>query len=44
MFDYETHKPGGGRFLNKLLEPLSQSNVLIIGGQVEWVFTNDVTW
>ncbi|XP_051511777.1 F-box only protein 22-like [Myxocyprinus asiaticus] len=43
MFDYETYKPGGGRFLNKLLEPLSQSNVLIVGGQVERVFSNDFT-
>ncbi|XP_056604809.1 F-box only protein 22 [Triplophysa dalaica] len=43
LFDYETYKPGGGRFLNKLLKPLSQSNVLIVGGQVERVFTNDVT-
>lgn len=44
IFDYETYKPGGGRFLNMLLEPLSQSNALIIGGQVERVFTKDVTW
>lgn len=44
MFDYETYKPGGGRFLNKLLKPLSQSSVLIIGGQVDRVFTNDVTY
>ncbi|XP_067298224.1 F-box only protein 22 isoform X2 [Pseudorasbora parva] len=38
LFDYDTYKSGGGRFLNKLLEPLSQSNVLIVGGQVEDVF------
>ncbi|XP_052007823.1 F-box only protein 22 [Xyrauchen texanus] len=43
LFDYETYKPGGGRFLNTLLEPLSQSNVLIVGGQVERVFSSDVT-
>ncbi|XP_048040244.1 F-box only protein 22 [Megalobrama amblycephala] len=39
LFDYDTYKSGGGRFLNKLLEPLSQSNVLIVGGQVEEVFS-----
>lgn len=43
MFDYETYKPGGGRFLNTLLEPLSQSNVLIVGGQVEKVFSSNAT-
>ncbi|TRY56709.1 hypothetical protein DNTS_012974 [Danionella cerebrum] len=41
LFSYDTYKPGGGRFLNKLLEPLSQSNVLIAGGQVERVFSNN---
>ncbi|XP_051983063.1 F-box only protein 22-like [Xyrauchen texanus] len=41
LFNYETYNPGGGRFLNKLLEPLSQSNVLIVGGQVERVFSYD---
>ncbi|ROJ33187.1 F-box only protein 22 [Anabarilius grahami] len=39
LFDYDTYKSGGGRFLKKLLEPLSQSNVLIVGGQVEDVFS-----
>ncbi|XP_043100614.1 F-box only protein 22 [Puntigrus tetrazona] len=41
MFDYETWK--AGRFLNKLLEPLSQNNVLIVGGQVERAFSNNTT-
>ncbi len=44
MFDYETWKAGGGRFRNKLLEPLSQNNVLIVGGQVERAFSNNTTW
>ncbi|KAK2913773.1 hypothetical protein QQF64_030449 [Cirrhinus molitorella] len=39
MFDYETWKAGS--FLNKLLEPLSQNNVLIVGGQVERAFSNN---
>ncbi|XP_016357542.1 F-box only protein 22-like [Sinocyclocheilus anshuiensis] len=43
MFDYETWKAGGGRFLKKLLEPLSQNNVLIVGGQVERAFSNNTT-
>ncbi|NP_001025277.1 F-box only protein 22 [Danio rerio] len=43
MFNYNTYKPGGGRFLNKLLEPLSQSNILVVGGQVEREFTNEPT-
>ncbi|KAK7170554.1 hypothetical protein R3I94_000681 [Phoxinus phoxinus] len=43
MFDHDTNTSAGGRFLNKLLKPLSRSNVLIIGGQVEDVFSINKT-
>ncbi|XP_050971602.1 F-box only protein 22 [Labeo rohita] len=43
LFDYETWKAGGGSFLNKLLEPLSQNNVLIVGGQVDRAFSSYTT-
>ncbi|TUG88270.1 F-box only protein 22 [Bagarius yarrelli] len=38
LFGYDAYKTGAARFLNQLLEPLGQSNVLIAGGHVEKVF------
>ncbi|XP_027007847.1 F-box only protein 22 [Tachysurus fulvidraco] len=37
LFGYDAYKTGAARFLNQLLEPLGQSNVLIAGGHVERV-------
>ncbi|KAJ8344561.1 hypothetical protein SKAU_G00318900 [Synaphobranchus kaupii] len=39
LFEYEAFKSRAARFLNKVLEPLAQSNALIAGGHVENVFT-----
>ncbi|XP_017577066.1 F-box only protein 22 [Pygocentrus nattereri] len=35
LFGYHAYKSGAAVFLNKLLEPLARSNVLIAGGHVE---------
>ncbi|KAI1904477.1 hypothetical protein AGOR_G00006040 [Albula goreensis] len=40
LFGYEAFKSGAARFLNKVLEPLAQSNALVAGGHVENVFTH----
>ncbi|KAI4872972.1 hypothetical protein NFI96_023655, partial [Prochilodus magdalenae] len=39
LFGYHAYKSGAAVFLNKLLEPLACSNVLIAGGHVEKAFT-----
>uniref|UniRef100_A0A3Q2QLH6 F-box protein 22 n=1 Tax=Fundulus heteroclitus TaxID=8078 RepID=A0A3Q2QLH6_FUNHE len=39
MFIYEAYKSGGARFLNQILEPLTNSKALIAGGLVEGVFS-----
>ncbi|KAM6942989.1 F-box only protein 22 [Xenentodon cancila] len=39
MFVYEAYKPGGARFLNQILEPLSKSKAVIAGGLVENAFS-----
>ncbi|KAF5898686.1 F-box only protein 22, partial [Clarias magur] len=38
LFGYNAYKTGASRFLNQLLKPLGQSNVLIAGGHVERAF------
>ncbi|XP_047218860.1 F-box only protein 22 [Girardinichthys multiradiatus] len=38
LFIYEAYKSGGARFLNQILEPLTNSKALIAGGLVEGVF------
>ncbi|XP_006779932.1 F-box only protein 22 [Neolamprologus brichardi] len=38
IFFYEAYKPGGARFLNQILEPLSKTKALIAGGLVENAF------
>ncbi|XP_064168261.1 F-box only protein 22 isoform X1 [Anguilla rostrata] len=40
LFEYEVFRSRSARFLNKVLEPLAQSNALIAGGHVESVFTH----
>lgn len=44
MFVYEAYKPGGARFLNQILEPLSKSKAVIAGGLVENVFAPSSQW
>ncbi|MBN3314128.1 FBX22 protein, partial [Atractosteus spatula] len=39
LFGYEAFKAGAARFLNNVLQPLAQANVLIAGGHVENVFS-----
>lgn len=44
IFFYEAYKPGGARFLNQILEPLSKTKALIAGGLVENAFAPSRYW
>ncbi|AWP01822.1 putative F-box only protein 22 [Scophthalmus maximus] len=39
LFVYEAYKPGGGHFLNELLEQLAKGKALVVGGLVESVLS-----